>query len=250
MIKGLWKDVLYDKNGSIIACPSGTNIWTEPASRFVMGAFSGISEVGNIHHAVGIGLPEWDTAVPYPKPNVYQTTLTDEVLRKPVGNITYMRLGHGTAKEGTLTEIYDPWRENPLTSLYWGRFEPSDLFIGCQITITGGVNAGEIRTVADYDQILGKITVDTPFPEACDSTTEYEFTASPTATPTNALEFRTTFDYSDLSSGVYLREQGLFGGLLAGDSGGGFMLDCIHHQRIYKDSGVRLERFITLVFNP
>jgi len=250
MIKGTWKDEIYDLNGNLIGAPEGSNIWTEPASRFIMGAFTSLLTPGTIYHAVGTGMPEWDTAVPYPKPNVYQTTLTAENFRKQVGSMTYMRIGHGTALSGTLTEIYDPWRENPATSLYWGRFEPSSLFVGSEITITGGTNAGEVRTVLGYDQITGRITVSVAFPEACDNTTEYSFTASPAVVPTNAIEFRTVLDYTDIPAGAYLREQGLFGGVLSGVPNGGFMIDCIHNNRIWKDASVRIVRFITLSFNP
>jgi len=250
MIKGIWKDEIYDSYGNLWEVREGSNIWVEPAPRFVMGSITGQINPGNIHLAVGIGLPEWDTAVPYPKPNVYQTELTNEVFRKAVDSMTYMRIGHGTAKEGTLTEIYDPWRENPATSLYWGRFEQSDLFNGATITITSGTNAGEIRTVSDYDQVTGKITVSSAYPEACDETTQYEFTPSAAAVPTNAIEFRTVLDYTDLTSGVYLREMGLFGGDGADTSGGGYMVDAINHQRIWKDSSVKVVRFITLSFNP
>ena len=250
MIKGVWKDEIYDSYGNLWETREGSNIWVEPAPRFVMGSITGQINPGNIHLAVGIGLPEWDTAVPYPKPNVYQTTLTDEVFRKVVGSMTYMRIGHGTAKEGTLTEIYDPWRENPATSLYWGRFEQSGLFNGATITVTAGTNAGEIRTVSDYDQVTGKITVSAAYPEACDETTQYEFTPSASATATNAIEFRTVLDYTDLTTGVYLREMGLFGGDGADTTGDGYMIDAINHQRIWKDSSVKVVRFITLSFNP
>ena len=250
MIKGTWKDVWYDANGNVLGIQVGNNIWTEPASRFFMGAATGHFNSGNVHHAFGVGEEAWDTAVPFPKPNVYQTTLTNEVLRKPVSDKYFMKIGHGRAQSGSLTGIHDPWREDPVTSLYRGRFEPDDIFNGVEVSITSGTNTGEVRNVVDYDQITGTIVVDSPFPQEVDDTTEYLFTPEPSVVPTNAVEFRTVLDYGDLSEGVYLREHGLFFGDDAENPNEGFMIDCIRHAKIYKDGTVRLVRFITLSFNP
>lgn len=250
MIKGIWKDIYYDSKDNIIGIEKGSNIWVESAMRFYMGTATGQIDPATIYYACGEGLSSWDTTTPMPKPKVYQTTLTTEVLRKPVDSMTYMKIGSGTAQSGTLTEIYDPWRENPLTSLYWGRFEPDSFFNGSEITITAGTNAGEVRNVVSYEQISGKITVDIAFPEACDDTTQYEFTPAASLGESNAIEFRTTLDYTDLTSGVYLREQGLFGGTAAISVNSGYMLDCIHHAKIWKDGSVKIVRFITLSFNP
>jgi len=67
-------------------------------------------------------------------------------------------------------------------------------------------------------------------------------------TPTNTLQIRTELDFPVLAAGQYIREQGLFGGDATGAADSGIMIDVIHHTKIYKDSTVKLIRYIQLEF--
>jgi hypothetical protein len=83
-----------------------------------------------------------------------------------------------------------------------------------------------------------------------DNTSEYEFIGISSATPTNVLEVRTTWDYglpTDPINFKYMREQGLFGGTATGIPNSGFMIDRITHSRIAKDPTIKCVRFIDII---
>lgn len=66
---------------------------------------------------------------------------------------------------------------------------------------------------------------------------------------TNVIRIKTEYDFTDGPDGFYIREQGLFGGvsaLPAKDSG--FMINNIRHRGIYKDSNLKLVRYIQISF--
>lgn len=69
------------------------------------------------------------------------------------------------------------------------------------------------------------------------------------AGPTRIILVQTVFLYGDLNqAGEYIREQGLFGGTATGSVDSGEMIDCVRHNKIWKDSGIELIRNIKLEF--
>ena len=70
----------------------------------------------------------------------------------------------------------------------------------------------------------------------------------PTATITNRIEAKTTYDYDCPANGNFIREQGLSGGNATGAVDTGLFFDIIHHKSVYKDSSVKIVRYIRLTF--
>jgi hypothetical protein len=203
---------------------------------------------GILYHAVGEGDVIWDTTS-IPVPTKWDTQLYAELDRKVPDGITYLKYGRGKALSGDTTTIVDPERSDPLECVI-GRFEPDNFFAGMQLIITAGTNVGETRTVLSYTRSTGTIVVTVPFPLPIDNTSEYEFIGISSATPTNVLEVRTTWDYglpTDPINFKYMREQGLFGGTATGIPNSGFMIDRITHSRIAKDPTIKCVRFIDII---
>lgn len=74
-------------------------------------------------------------------------------------------------------------------------------------------------------------------------------TQQPIGSPTRIIRVKTTFLYSDMNpAGVYIREQGLFGGSATSTLNSGEMVDNIRHVKIWKDENVELDRYIKLTF--
>ena len=253
--QGIWRDEVYQRqeDGSEIllsASKKRHNLITEPFTVLIPALLAndpGLSG-GILYHAIGTGDETWDTSG-IPQPNKFDRTLLNETSRLSPDGIVYLKWGEGKAHSGTATTIVDPSRiaEEGLV----GRFEPDGFFIGMQVEIVSGTNVGETRQIIDYEQSLGRITVDTPFTAPIDSTSEYEFIPQVTTERTNVIEIRTSWDYghpSDEFNFTYIREQGLFGGVATEDKDTGYMLDRITHERIWKDPTIRIVRFIDLVF--
>lgn len=250
---GLWRDEIYTKtaNGVTKEVIKGKNTLVQPYTTLMTMLLSNDSLAnGILYHAIGKGDASWDTANPAHTAKVWQTALTDELNRKSPDSINYIKVGSGTASDGTTTTIVDPWRQDANTTIWHGRFEPDHYFDGMTVTITAGTNFGESRTVLDFDQQTGTITVSSPFSNPIDSTSAYEFTQTSSASATNAIEIRTTWDYGDPPFGEYIREQGLFGGLATATVDTGSMIDAIVHAKRWKDNSVKLVRYIDLIIKP
>lgn len=205
--------------------------------------------IGGIQfHAVGQGDASWDTSLP--DPTKFDTQLFDELSRlAPDGAPTYIRYGEGTAQSGSTTTIVDPdrWEGTDLV----GRFEPDDFFNGDDVVIVAGTNVGETRTITDYDQATGTLTVGVAFTNPIDATSVYQIGPIPLGSVSNAIEIRTTWDYgtaADAFNFKYFREQGLFGGTATATADSGQMLDRMTHERIWKAPTTKIIRFIDLIF--
>jgi len=72
----------------------------------------------------------------------------------------------GTATSGTTTTIVDA------TNLT----QADDAWNGGFVTVTAGTNYGLTRKVSDFANATGTLTVDTAFPAACDTTTQFRVT--------------------------------------------------------------------------
>jgi len=70
------------------------------------------------------------------------------------------------------------------------------------------------------------------------------------AGPTSIIRVQTTLDFADLGGGADIREQGLFGANATGAADSGLMIDAVNHVKIFKDSSIKLIRFIELQFSP
>jgi hypothetical protein len=256
MVEGIWRDEVYEKNDKgedVLVKTIGPihNMITQPITNLLIGllaneaGFSG----GILYHAIGEGDVIWDTTA-IPDPSKFDIQLLAELDRKSPDGITYLKYGKGLASGGSTTTILDPERTDP-GSCVIGRFERDNFFTGMTITITAGTNVGEVRIVTSYTQATGEFIVDIPYPVAIDATSEYELTPISSATPTNVLEVRTTWDYgtpTDIFNFKYIREQGLFGGTATALPGTGFMLDRVTHDRVFKSPCTKLVRFIDLIF--
>ncbi len=74
-------------------------------------------------------------------------------------------------------------------------------------------------------------------------------TGDVSATPTRIIQVKTTFDFGEMNPlGVYIREQGLFGGQATAAADSGEQVDNIRHPKIWKDDKVRMVRYIKLEF--
>jgi hypothetical protein len=90
------------------------------------------------------------------------------------------------------------------------------------------------------------------FRKAPDSIVFLDETGNPTPTPTNRLLVQTTLDFADANGddglGRNIRCQGMFGGDATSTLDSGFMLDEINHTKRWKDSSVKIVRFIKFIF--
>lgn len=255
-IVGIWRDEIYhkdEKGNDVLAEASGPkcNMITLPMTQLLSALLANDPSMtgGILYHAVGAGDAAWDS-IPTPPPSKFDTKLLAETSRLVPEGMTYLKFGVGTALSGTTTTIVDPDRSDP-TYCSVGRFEQDGYFNGMTVLITAGTNAGESRTVIEYTQATGEIVVDTPFVNPIDATSEYEFVAISSATPTSVLEVRTTWDYglpADPINFTYIREQGLFGGNATAAADSGYMIDRITNSRIWKDPTIKLVRFIDMIF--
>lgn len=250
--EGIWWDKVYKKNkdGQVYLAeetPKRHNLLTEPYTKLVASFFAGGSLNGIEQHAIGIGETAWDTSTP-PATGL-ETTLFDEKHRQAPDGITFIKFGKGTAESGTIDTIVDSLRL--LDGVSVGRFEPDDFFNGLTVDITAGTNNGESRTVSDYDQATGTITVSSSFTAPIDNTSVYEFQPVVSVSETNTIEVKTTLPFgipADPFNGIDIREQGLFGGDATTTLDSGFMIDNIRHAKIFKDDSIQLIRFIRLSF--
>lgn len=249
---GIWRDEFYkkDENGRDYLFDKSVprkNIITLPFATVMASLISGMS--GVLYHAIGDGDDDWDSTGGTPEPTKYDTKLYHEISRLVPDDVYPIKWGYGQALSGTTTTIVDPDRLDGCVPV--GRFEDDGWFNGMTVNIVGGTNEGEFSTVVDYVRNTGTLTVSPAFSSPIDSTSQYEFTSQLSASPTNVVEVRTTWDYgspSDPFNFKYIREQGLFGGNATGIADSGYMLDRITHTKIPKDPTIRLVRLIDLVF--
>jgi hypothetical protein len=72
---------------------------------------------------------------------------------------------------------------------------------------------------------------------------------NPTSSITKTLRIKTVLDYGETEiNDKYIREQGLFGGDAVSAKDSGHIIDAINHVKIWKDSTIRLIRYIELGF--
>ena len=78
-----------------------------------------------------------------------------------------MRTVVGVAGGGSTVALTDPEQLQDAGA-------SDDLWIGAWLHITAGANAGEVRRVTVYDPASGSVTVNRPFAQPIDATSEYE----------------------------------------------------------------------------
>lgn len=73
---------------------------------------------------------------------------------------------------------------------------------------------------------------------------------APVVGPTRSILVQTVLDYGEANGGggEYIREQGLFGGLATDTLGSGTMINLIYHVAKFKNSGIKITRYINLQF--
>lgn len=194
---------------------------------------------GILFHAIGTGSVGWGPTPP--EPGDGDTTLVAEDFRKAPATILFVQEVAGQADSGTNLVI---------TTNDLGAYA-NDYFNGFLITITGGTNDGETRLVKDFRQLgaTQEIEVDEAFTSPVDATTEFEID-EPVAPPTitDKIEIKTVFSFGDGTDGMDIREQGLFGGDATSAVDSGVMINALRHPPIYKDSTVKIVRYIQLDF--
>lgn len=88
------------------------------------------------------------------------------------------------------------------------------------------------------------------FRKVPDSITYLDSFGAPSAPVTNSILIRTTLDFAEANDtgSVNIREQGLYGGTATGTLNSGLLANLIFHAPRFKDSSVKLVRFIQLIF--
>lgn len=88
------------------------------------------------------------------------------------------------------------------------------------------------------------------FRKAPDSITYLDTNGNPTLAITNSILIKTTLDFNEANgvSGEFIREQGIFCGTATAAANSGFMVNLIFHPSRFKDSSVKLIRFINFIF--
>lgn len=90
------------------------------------------------------------------------------------------------------------------------------------------------------------------FRKAPDSISYVDSMGVPTLDRTNSILIRTTLDFNEANGGDnlgrFIREQGIFGGDATATLNSGFMADAINHKARFKDSTVKIIRFIRFIF--
>lgn len=93
--------------------------------------------------------------------------------------------------------------------------------------------------------------VDEYFRKVPDSITYIDHDGNPTSAITNIILVKTTLDFPEANgsgSGEFIREQGLFGGTATAAEDSGIMINIIFHRARFKDSSVKIVRFIKFIF--
>ena len=222
-------------------------------NRFTIGLAKAIAymirnRTTDIMHAFGEGDTLWDVSPP-PKPEIFEVKLVNEIYRQPPDNFDFVKAGSGKAQSGDVNTIVDPRRVSADTIV--GRVEDNDFFVGQDISITSGTNAGLVRTITAFNQATGEITVNSPFPAPVDSTTEYKITPLVTTQVSNSIQIRTVLPFGNSSSPFNfkdLREEAIFLGNPSSAKDSGFMINAVRYPKIHKDNTIRLERTVTLTF--
>jgi hypothetical protein len=194
---------------------------------------------GILYHAIGEGTAAWGPTPP--EPGDSDDTLYSEDFRKQPATILFVEEVAGQADSGTNLVI----TTNDLGSYV------NDYFNGFLITITAGTNEGETRLVKDFRNLgaTQEIEVDEAYTAPVDASTEFEID-EPVAPPplTDKIEIKTVFSFGDGTDGFYIREQGLFGGDATAAVDSGVMINALRHPPIWKDSTVKIVRYIQLDF--
>jgi len=248
-IQGLWQYNIYKRsdNGIYLDYCSDTvkNVIVINSAFLIPHLI--VSGSHTLWHEFGEGLVAWDTSLPVP--DVYDSSLLTPLHRQQPDLQQKVKIGFGTAQSGSLNTIVDLRRVSG--SQLIGRIEPSGYFVGETINIVAGTNNGLSRQIAAYDQATGTITVDSTYPTAITSTSQYEIVSSITTSDTNAIKIKTVIPFGDGTS-VYnnkdIREQSLFGGSSTSSVGSGLMINRLIHPKIHKDATIQLEMFVTLIF--
>jgi hypothetical protein len=92
--------------------------------------------------------------------------------------------------------------------------------------------------------------LDEYFRKAPDEITFVDEDGNPTLSVTNSILIKTTLDFNEANGagGEFIREQGIFGGDATGATDSGVMVNLIFHKSRFKDSSLRLIRFIQFIF--
>lgn len=190
-----------------------------------------------------------------PKRQGWKRSVTREIVK--TGKIKGVFKDEIWKKDGNgvpyLDQVTDPTENLIVTAA-------SQLLAGLMLnesTFTGGIlqhAQGEGFVAWDTllpDPTLGQTQLNVELARiAPDSIVYLDGASLPTLTITNTIQIKTTYDFLTPSAlnGKFIREQGLFGGDATGTINSGFMIDAINHVKIFKDSSIRIVRFIDLTF--
>lgn len=90
------------------------------------------------------------------------------------------------------------------------------------------------------------------FRKAPDSITYLDSIGNPSAVVTNSILIKTTLDYGEANGpgglGTFIREQGIYGGTATGVQDSGLLANLIWHKARWKDSSVKIIRYIQFIF--
>lgn len=128
-----------------------------------------------------------------------------------------------------------------------------------EITFTGGI----LQHAQGTGLPAWDVTLPTPlfsqtqlvneyYRKAPDSISYVDSMGVPVLVITNSILIRTTLDFNEANGGDnlgrFIREQGLFGGTATPTLNSGYMADAINHKARFKDSTVKIIRFIRFIF--
>lgn len=126
-----------------------------------------------------------------------------------------------------------------------------------EITFTGGIlYHAQGRGLPSFDISLpipnfnSVQLTDEYFRKQPDSISYLDQVGNPSLVITNSILIKTTLDFAEANgvSGEFIREQGIFCGTATGALNSGFMVNLIFHPSRFKDSSVKIIRFIQFIF--
>lgn len=148
------------------------------------------------------------------------------------------------------------WQSNrivtKMSSLLAGLMKNEASFAGGILQHAQGRGLASFDTSLPVPPFNAVALVDEYFRKAPDSISYLDGTGNPTASITGSILIRTTLGFLEangpLNTGEFIREQGLYGGTATGVANSGLLANLIFHKARFKDSGVKIIRFINFVF--
>jgi hypothetical protein len=234
-IKGRYRDVIKKKmpDGSIkvTKTPWRDNRVVDAAAVLVAGLLkkdTTFTDWGFLRYAVGEGNAAWDAGSP-PTPAMTQALLLNELMRKPMDYVIFVR----------------PYAQFQLTGVT-GTFSPGEAVMGSVAgagTVTS--SAGLVLGVKETTAFVATEVITGPSGNATVSIVDWSTgDPAPPGTRTYALESRATFAFADgPTPGKWLREHGLFGGDATVTADSGIIFNISNHPRIWKDDTIEIIRY-------